>query len=102
MPRFILERAEGDKDKRHQEDEKKQSEIDKFKDDLNKKEHEKQVDCLCVHGTCKKGESKCDKCFEGWTGTRCDLQKTPRKNINKKDGESSLKGKGKRMSRDRS
>jgi len=31
-----------------------------------------KVNCLCVHGTCKFGSSKCEKCLYGWTGTLCD------------------------------
>ena len=31
------------------------------------------VKCLCKHGTCKKGESKCSQCNSGWTGKQCDV-----------------------------
>lgn len=31
------------------------------------------VKCECVHGTCKKGESKCNKCEVGWHGILCDV-----------------------------
>lgn len=34
---------------------------------------EKEVKCLCVHGSCNEGESSCNGgCENGWTGTYCD------------------------------
>lgn len=35
-----------------------------------------QVECLCVHGTCMKGESKCNRCDSGWSGPHCDTPTT--------------------------
>lgn len=32
-----------------------------------------KVHCACVHGECKKGESKCNKCYKGWKGKLCDI-----------------------------
>lgn len=32
------------------------------------------VNCLCVHGECDKGSSKCSgKCYSGWVGRMCDV-----------------------------
>lgn len=31
------------------------------------------IKCECVHGTCKTGERKCNKCENGWHGVLCDL-----------------------------
>jgi hypothetical protein len=37
----------------------------------------KKVECLCVHGTCREGESSCGRsCDSGWTGTYCDVPRS--------------------------
>lgn len=43
----------------------------------------KPVKCLCVHGSCRDGESSCSKCFDGWRGKLCDIPVKDPKNINK-------------------
>lgn len=49
----------------------------KIKSDLDVKEKPvKKVKCLCVNGTCKDGESKCEKCFDGFEGLLCDIRKS--------------------------
>jgi hypothetical protein len=41
---------------------------------LYKDEIKPKVECLCVHGTCKEGESECSgRCDSGWTGRYCDV-----------------------------
>ena len=42
---------------------------DYFEDD----EDTVKVHCACVNGECKKGESKCNKCYKGWKGKLCDI-----------------------------
>lgn len=33
-----------------------------------------RVECLCVHGKCKAGESECSgRCLTGWSGPHCDI-----------------------------
>ena len=33
-----------------------------------------KVKCLCVYGTCRQGESTCDKCYDGYEGVLCDIR----------------------------
>jgi hypothetical protein len=37
------------------------------------------VVCLCVHGSCKEGETTCYKCDSGWSGALCDIPKVKAK-----------------------
>lgn len=47
--------------------------------------------CDCVHGSCIRGETECSKCYEGWTGTRCDI-KEPNYRLERKDSPSNRIG----------
>jgi hypothetical protein len=37
-------------------------------------DHE-DVECGCVNGECLPGKIECNKCHDGWHGTRCDIEK---------------------------
>jgi len=47
----------------------------------------KEVECLCVHGTCKAGQSECSgRCLTGWSGPHCDTpSESELKNVNRDD-----------------
>lgn len=55
------------------------SELDQKVYDMTMKDIAVKIECLCVHGTCKKGpsgeyiESSCSgRCLTGWSGPHCD------------------------------
>ena len=53
-----------------------------MKESLKKVDAEAQkapVVCLCVHGKCKQGETRCTKCDVGWSGTLCDIPEQRKK-----------------------
>lgn len=54
------------------------AQVIKAEDPKTKKEV--TVKCLCINGTCKKGESKCSECLPGYEGVLCDI---PKKSLNK-------------------
>lgn len=49
-----------------------EAKVEEQKHEEAEKHEDKQVKCLCVHGTCNDGEAECSRCEGGWTGTYCD------------------------------
>lgn len=37
---------------------------------------EQDVQCRCVHGTCRKGQAACASCEPGWKGDYCDVPRS--------------------------
>ena len=78
LPSFIMEL--GDREARFERKKegsrKVEGETDKIRNRIEAEDGTNAVKCLCVHGSCKQGESRCKSpCDPGWRGTLCDMPK---------------------------